>query len=320
MTPDALTDSLQLFLDVAEGGSFSAAARLHPLTPSAVSRRIDALERSVGCPLFNRTTHAVRLTSAGLAFSERARRILEQLHLARAEAVSLSHAPSGLIRIDAPAPFGRRHLAPAIADFLAAHPGLDVHLRLIGSFVDLQGDHLGEVDVVVRIGPIGDSRLVATPLAPMTRVVCASPAYLEQRGTPKTPAELTEHDGLDWDSLAPPFAWRFPIDGRLQQVKPRRLRMLTNNAETMLASALAGLGVAHLPTWLCSEYLQRGELVALFCENGLPEPEPSVVHALRLQREASPRVRLLLAFLKARFGFPPPWDRALTKAVLTTPQ
>ncbi|MNF32564.1 HTH-type transcriptional regulator DmlR [compost metagenome] len=311
MNPDALTDQLGLFLDVLESGSFSAAARRHPLTPSAVARRIDALERSLGSSLFSRSTHAVRATPAGQAFAERARRILAELHLARAEAVSLSSAPEGLIRIDAPAPFGRRHLAPAIAEFLVAYPGLDVQLRLIDSFIDLHGAHLGEVDLVLRIGPLADTRLVATALAPLVRVVCASPDYLARRGVPRSPGALLEHDGLDWDSLAPPYAWRFEIDGKLQICRPQRLRLTANNAETLLFGALAGLGVAHLPTWLISDYLLRGELLPLFCEAGLPAPEPSGIYALRLERETGSRSRLLLEFLKARFGPLPPWDLAL---------
>jgi DNA-binding transcriptional LysR family regulator len=311
MNPDALTDQLSLFLDVLETGSFSAAARRHPLTPSAVARRIDALERSLGSSLFTRSTHAVRATPAGLAFAERARRILAELHLARAEAVSLSSAPEGLIRIDAPAPFGRRHLAPAIAEFLVAYPGLDVQLRLIDSFIDLHGAHLGEVDLVLRIGPLADTRLVATALAPLVRVVCASPDYLARRGVARSPSELVEHDGLDWDSLAPPYAWRFEVDGKLQICRPKRLRLTANNAETLLFGALAGLGIAHLPTWLISDYLLRGELLPLFCETGLPAPEPSGIYALRLERETGSRSRLLLEFLKARFGPLPPWDLAL---------
>jgi DNA-binding transcriptional LysR family regulator len=311
MNPDLLTGQLELFLDVLACGSFSAAARRQQLTPSAVARRIGALEQALGSQLFQRTTHALQATPAALAFAERARRILDELRLARAEAVSLSSAPEGLIRIDAPAPFGRRHLAPAIAEFLVAYPGLDVQLRLIDSFVDLQGEHLGQVDLVLRIGPLADTRLVATPLAPMLRIACASPDYLKRRGTPTDPRQLPEHDGLDWDALAPPHAWRFAVDGQSRLIRPGRLRMTTNNAETLLCAARAGLGIAHLPTWLISEHLLGGELVPLFCPDGLPPAEPSGIYALRLPHATASRTRLLLEFLRNRFGPVPPWDLAL---------
>lgn len=311
MDANALTDQFKLFLDVLDTGSFSAAARLHALTPSAVARRIDSLERSLDCQLVSRSTHAIKPTTAGQAFAERARRIVQELHLARAEMTSLQNAPEGRIRIDAPAPFGRRHLAPALAEFLLAYPGVDIHLRLIDSFTDLQGEHLGEVDLVLRIGPLADTRLVATPLAPMMRIVCASPAYLERRGMPRTVAELPEHDGLDWDALAPTHAWRFEHEGKRQLLRPRRLRMVANNAEALLSGTLAGLGIAHLPSWLISEHLLRGELLPLFCENGLPMPEASGIYALRLTRETDSRSKLLVEFLKSRFGPIPPWDQAL---------
>ncbi|TLX59317.1 LysR family transcriptional regulator [Stutzerimonas nosocomialis] len=311
MQSDHLSDQLSLFLAVLESGSFSSAARQQALTPSSVARRIDALEATLGCQLVSRSTHAVRPTAAGLAFAERARRILQELQLARAEAAAHGSSPEGRIRIDAPAPFGRRHLAPALAEFLKAYPGVDIQLRLIDSFIDLQGEHLGEVDLVLRIGPLADTRLVATPLAPMIRVVCASPDYLNRRGVPLTPEELPEHDGLDWDSPAPPHAWRFEHEGRSRLLRPRRLRLVANNAEALLCGARAGLGIAHLPTWLISDQLQAGELQALFCENGLPSPEPSGIYALRLTREADSRTRLLLEFLKSRFGPTAPWDLAL---------
>lgn len=311
MDTTGLTDQFRLFLDVLDSGSFSAAARLHSLTPSSVARRIDALERSLDCQLVSRSTHVIKPTPAGQAFAERARRIVQELHLARAEMASLQSTPEGRIRIDAPAPFGRRHLAPAVADFLQAYPSVDIQLRLIDSFVDLQGEHLGEVDLVLRIGPLADTRLVATPLAPMIRIACASPSYLQRRGTPQTAAELPDHDGLDWDALAPSHAWRFEYQGKRRLLRPTRLRMVANNAEALLCGALAGLGIAHLPTWLISEHLVRGELLPLFCEGGLPEPEPSGIYALRLTREADSRSRLLLEFLKSRFGPIPPWDQAL---------
>lgn len=311
LQPDLLADQFALFLEVLERGSFSAAARSRGLTPSAVARRMDALEKALGSCLFNRSTHQVRPTAAALAFAERARRIVLELQLARAETAALETAPAGRIRIDAPAPFGRRHLAPALADFLPQYPQVDIQLRLIDSFVDPAGEHLGQVDLVLRIGPLADTRRVATPLSPMVRLACASPHYLARRGAPQTPDELADHEGLDWDGLAPAHAWRFEREGRTQTVRPGRLRLLTNNAEALLTGAIAGLGVAHLPTWLASDALLRGELVPLFCEAGLPEPEPSGIYALRMSRDADARTRLLLEFLKARFGPEAPWDQAL---------
>ncbi|QLF91980.1 LysR family transcriptional regulator [Pseudomonas sp. ABC1] len=311
MQPDRLASQLQLFLDILDHGSFSATARLHALTPSAVARRMDALEQSLGYRLFNRTTHVVKPTSAAQAFAIRARRIIHELNLARMESGQLDDAPQGNIRIDAPAPFGRRHLAPALAEFLTLYPQVDIQLQLIDSFIDLQGEHLGQVDLVLRIGPLADTRLVATPLAPMIRVVCASPAYLERRGLPETPDDLCQHDGIDWDTLAPPQAWRFERAGKTYTSRPGRMRLQANNAEALLCGALAGLGIAHLPTWLISEHLLRGELLPLFCQDGLPATEASGVYALRLTREANARSHLLLNFLKNRFGPVPPWDRSL---------
>ena len=311
MQADPLSDQFRLFLDILDSGSFSAAGRLHGLTPSTVARRIDALEHTLGCQLVSRSTHAIKPTAAGQVFAERARRIVRELQLARAEVTSLQNAPRGRIRIDAPAPFGRRHLAPALADFLRIYPEVDIQLRLIDSFIDLRGEHLGEVDLVLRIGPLADTRLVATPLAPMVRVLCASPEYLAWRGAPQDVSQLPEHDGLDWDALAPPHAWRFEHEGKLQLLRPGRMRMVANNAEALLSGTLAGLGIAHLPTWLIGDHLVRRELLPLFCENGLPPPEPSGIYALRLTREADSRSRLLLEFLKSRFSPVPPWDQAL---------
>jgi DNA-binding transcriptional LysR family regulator len=171
--------------------------------------------------------------------------------------------------------------------------------------------NLGKVDLVLRAGQMADTRLVATPLASMVRIACASPEYLQRRGVPTDPAQLIEHDGLDWDGLAPPFAWRFERDGQMHLHRPARIRMGANNAEALVCGALAGLGIAHLPTWLTSEYLLRGELLPLFCEHGLPPPETTGIYALRLEQQPNPRSRLLLEYLKTRFSPIPPWDLAL---------
>ena len=222
----------------------------------------------------------------------------------------LSSAPEGLIRVDAPAAFGRRHLAPAIADFLAAYPGLDVQLRLIDSFVDLHGSHLGEVDLILRAGPWPTPAWWPHPW----RTWCALPApapptwpAAAYRPAPANCRSTTAWTGTDWL----PFAWRFTVDGQARLYRPARMRMAANNAETLLFGALAGLGIAHLPTWLISDYLLRGELVPLFCDNGLPPAESSGIYAMRLAHETNSRSRLLLEFLKSRFSPIPPWDLAL---------
>lgn len=124
---------------------------------------------------------------------------------------------------------------------------------------------------------------------------------------------MNEHDGLDWDGLAPPFAWRFHLDGQLQLHRPARIRLSANNAEALVCGALAGLGIAHLPTWLASEYLLRGELLPLFCDNGLPEAESAGIYALRMGQQTHSRSRLLLEYLKTRFNPVPPWDLALQR-------
>ncbi len=265
MNPNQLTEQLGLFLDVLESGSF------FPPPPVVIHLRhrrwhdvlIAWKTRSAASCSFAAPMPCVR-PRPGWLFAERARRIVAELRLARAEAVSLSSAPEGLIRVDAPAAFGRRHLAPVIADFLTLYPGLDVQLHLIDSFVDMQGSNLGKVDLVLRAGQMADTRLVATPLASMVRIACASPDYLQRRGLPTDPAQLVDHDGLDWEGLAPPFAWRFERDGQMHLHRPARIRMSANNAEALVCGALAGLGIAHLPTWLASEYLLRGELLPLF--------------------------------------------------------
>ena len=297
------------FLRVAELGSFSAAARQFGTTPSAVSRQVSRLEKHLGVQLLQRTTRQLRLTEAGDAAFVQCSALAAAAQEVMDVAQQLAGTPRGSLCVSAPKAFARHVLHPLLLRFLVQWP--DVQLHLIDSFVDMQGAHLGKVDLVLRAGLMADTRLVATPLASMVRIACASPAYLKRRGTPTHPGELGDHDGLDWDGLAPPFAWRFTVDGQQQAHRPQRVRMSSNNAEALVDGALAGLGIAHLPTWLISQYLLRGELLPLFCDDGLPRPEASGIYALRLEQQANSRSRLLLEYLKSRFSPMPPWDLAL---------
>ncbi|WP_322088016.1 LysR family transcriptional regulator [Burkholderia sp. BCC1999] len=302
---DFLTPHLALFVDVVDQQSFSAAARRLGVAASSVTRRIDRLEAQLGIRLLHRTTHALRPTEAGQLLYGRATRMLAELRGLQEDLHSQRDEPSGLLRVDCPAPFGRRHLMAALAAFMQCHPALQVDLVLTDSMVDLQGARLGsDVDLAVRIGPLEDTRLVATVLAPQRRVLCASTAYLARRGEPESPDALAGHDCLAWHGAPPPGAWRF---GERRHV-PAQPRFRSNHSEALLEAALEGLGLAHLPTWLAGDALRDGRLRAVLPQYAAT-PEPATIHVLRQQARGSARTSKLVAFLVSWFA-QPAWDAA----------
>jgi len=302
---DFLSPHLALFVDVVDQQSFSAAARRLGVAASSVTRRIDRLETQFGIRLLHRTTHALRPTEAGQLLYGRATRMLAELRGLQEDLHSQHDEPSGLLRVDCPAPFGRRHLMAALAAFMQRHPALQVDLVLTDSLVDLQGAGLGsDVDLAVRIGPLEDTRFVATVLAPQRRVLCASAAYLARRGEPESPDALAGHDCLAWHGAPPPGAWRF---GERRHV-PAQPRFRSNHSEALLEAAIDGLGLAHLPTWLAGGALRDGRLRTV-----LPQftaaPEPATIHVLRQQARGTARASRLVAFLATWFA-QPAWDAA----------
>ncbi|ABB07182.1 LysR family transcriptional regulator [Burkholderia lata] len=302
---DFLSPHLALFVDVVDQQSFSAAARRLGVAASSVTRRIDRLETQLGIRLLHRTTHALRPTEAGQLLYGRATRMLAELRGLQEDLHSQHAEPSGLLRVDCPAPFGRRHLMAALAAFMQRHPALQVDLVLTDSMVDLQGARLGsDVDLAVRIGPLEDTRFVATVLAPQRRVLCASAAYLARRGEPESPDALAGHDCLAWHGAPPPGAWRF---GERRHV-PAQPRFRSNHSEALLEAAIDGLGLAHLPTWLAGDALRDGRLRAVLPEFAAA-PEPATIHVLRQQARGTARASRLVAFLATWFA-QPAWDAA----------
>jgi DNA-binding transcriptional LysR family regulator len=187
---------IQAFVDSATRGSLSAAARAESVTPAVIGRRLDALEARLGVKLLLRTTRKLSLTFEGQAFLEDCQRILNELANAEA-AVSLGGIrASGHLKVSAPAGFGRRHLAPLVAAFMDANPGVTVRLDLTDRLVDLLNEG---VDCAVRIGDMADSSLASSKLGEMRRVVVASPVYLARHGVPRTPADLAHHNCLSLD-------------------------------------------------------------------------------------------------------------------------
>ena len=299
--------ALEAFAKVAETQSFSEAARRLRSSKSAVSRHVAALEASLGARLFHRTTRSLTLTEAGRDYFARASRILADLDEADASVSQLQAAPRGRLRVNAPMSFGFLHLAPALGDFLARYPEVELDVTLSDRFVDLVDEG---VDVAVRIGSLTDSSLVARRLAGIRRVLCASPDYLARHGVPQTPDDLKSHDCLSNTNITITREWRFirPDDGAPWPVEVKG-RMIANSGDLLRVAALHGHGFVHLPTFIVGDDLRAGTLVSVL--------EPYVAQDLTLNavyptaRHLSPKVRAFVDFLAERFGGDKPyWDAA----------
>jgi DNA-binding transcriptional LysR family regulator len=295
--------ALEAFVRVAETGSFSEAARQLRTSKSAVSRHVAALEADLGVRLLQRTTRSLTLTEAGRGYVERASRILSDLVEADQSVSRMQDAPRGHLRISAPMSFGFLHLASAIPDFLARHDEVKIELTMSDRFVDLVDEGF---DLAVRIGSLQDSSLVARRLAPIRRVICASPAYLRLRGTPTSPDDLKAHDCIGYSGAGPPQEWRF-VDaaGRPWPVAVGG-RLTANNGDAVRAAALGGTGIASLPTFIVGRDLKDGRLAA-FLDTFVPQ-DLSLNAVYPHARHLSPKVRAFVDFLAERFGPQPYWD------------
>jgi DNA-binding transcriptional LysR family regulator len=304
----SLLEDMTVFVRAVEAASFSGAAQRLGLAKSVVSRRIRSLEARLGTSLFHRTTRRLSLTETGQAYYERARRILADIIEAEEVARRLQSELKGTLKVAAPMSFGLLHLSPAVADFLVAHPQLEIDLDLNDRRVDLVNE--GH-DLAIRIGKLADSSLIARRLAPCRHVVCASPAYLQARGEPRSPEELEDdrHDCLLYRNRTISNEWRFRIGGEWRSLRVRATRLGVNNGDVLRDAAIAGIGLVVLPTFIVSEALRRGDLKAVLCDFELDDP---AIHAVwPPNRELSAKVRAFVDFLSERFGGTPYWDAAL---------
>jgi len=299
--------ALGTFAKVVELNGFSAAARDLGLSKSAVSKLVACLEDEMGARLLNRTTRRLSLTEAGLAFYQGAQRVLAEAEAAEAAVTHLSAAPRGVLRVNAPMSFGQRHIAPALPAFMAEFPELAVELDLNDRAVDLIEEGY---DVALRIMRLTDSSLIARRLAPSRSILCAAPAYLERRGTPLRPEDLARHDCLVYSYQSSGKHWVFQGPGGARRVRvPGRLR--ANNGEALLQAALGGLGIALLPSFICGEAVRAGQLRQLMPEwNERGEIDVNLVYPAN--RNLSPKVRVFIDYLAARFGEHPYWDEGLS--------
>lgn len=291
---------LEIFSRVATTGSMSAAGRALGLSPAVVSKRIKRLEERLGTRLLQRTTRQVSLTEAGHGFHERILGILAGIEEAEAFVSGRAGTMRGVLRISAPTSFGRMHVAPHLMPFMEANPELTVNLVLTDDFSDIVGEAF---DLAIRIGELEDSSLVARRLAPVRRVLTASPAYLKRRGAPRTIADLAQHTCL------PPHSqdvWRLEGPEGAVTYRPQGA-LITNSSEVVREAVTAGMGIALRSTWDIGPELRDGRLVQV-----LPQYEGSrnvVLSAIYASRQFLPaKVRVFIDYLADLYGPTPYWE------------
>lgn len=295
-------EAMSMLLTVAEKGSLSAAGRVLHVPLATLSRKISDLEALLGARLLIRTTRKLTLTDAGIAYVAAARRILDQVEDAEREAAGEFTAPKGELVMTAPIMFGRLHVLPVVADFLATFPEINIRLILADRNVDLVGDH---VDMAVRIGKLPDSSMVATQIGVMRTVTCASPPLLAGHGIPQKPEDLLRFPCVTVDAPMPSLAWRFqgPRAGATLDI-PILPRLTVTTAEAAAQAAIRNVGVTRLLRYQVAEALERGELQIILEAYELETAPVHLVHASRGQMPlkmrrfldfAAPRLKQVLS-------------------------
>ena len=295
-------EELQNFVHVVDAGSITRAAdRLH-IAKSAVSRRLQDLEVRLGVRLLNRTTRRMTLTDAGQQIYDRSNQLLADIDEMEAAIVSSDAALKGRIRLAAPTVFGRRHLAPAIIDFLQLHPAIEFDIE----FNDRQIDIIDEgFDLAVRIAKLRDSSMKARRIARISAVVAASPDYWDKHGRPRRPADLARHRCLHY-AYQSSTTWRYR-NPRGQAGAVRLPSVLqANNGDFILQAALAGLGVIRQPRFICHEAITSGALEPVF--SSYEWLDVAAYAVFPDTRQLARRLRVFIDFLAERWGDTPTWE------------
>lgn len=284
-------DDLKTFVEVADAGGVSAAARRFGVSKSIVSRRLVRLEADLGIQLLARTTRGAALTEAGATFRDYAARACAEIDTAR-DAILPAGDLRGRLRVAAPLTFGPTHFAPMLAEMARRHPQLHIQTCYTDRFVDLVAEGY---DCAIRVGYIPDSSLIARRVGPIFGKLVASPDYVRVHGSPGTPQDVIEHEAL----MQGTEAWQF-IDGdKIITVRPQG-RFKADHGTALMAAAIAGLGIAWLPDGLTHEHLVSGALVAIMTDYPLP---PAGAYVIRPPGEhPSRKVRVLTELLIEHCG------------------
>jgi DNA-binding transcriptional LysR family regulator len=305
MTVPSDLKGIVTFVHVVEAGSFTRAAeRLH-VTKSAVGKAVAHIEAQLGVRLFNRTTRSLSLTGEGQTYYEACRRALAEIDTAQAALAAHRQVPSGRLRVDLPMAFGRRCVAPILFDIAARYPDLAFEI----SFNDRRVDPIEEgIDLVVRLGELEDTpSLAARRIYIQRAAICASPAYLDRAGRPKTVDDIAAHAAVVYGRDGRHSPWQM-IDTKGRRSFTPTARLVLGHGEPLLDAALAGCGLAFLPTWLAGEHLRRGELETVLSDRCV---ETGPAYAVwPVTRSLAPKIRVVVDALLAAFARPH-WDEGL---------
>ncbi|ALL65411.1 Transcriptional regulator, LysR family [Paraburkholderia caribensis MBA4] len=288
--------SMEVFVAVVEAGSLTAAAERFDLSSAMVGKHIRSLETQLSTRLLTRTTRRQSLTEIGRQYYEQCRRILADVKAAESLAEAMTSAPRGTLKVTVPLAYGVEVFSPAMTDYLNQYPEVSLELDLSNRVFDLVEEGF---DAAVRIGRLPDSSLVARPLKPYRMRACASPAYLQRMGTPKTPADLLRHECLGFLHWGREGLWRLDGDAESDyQLRPGRFR--ANNGQALKMAALRGFGLVLQPEALLANEIGQGTLVSVL-EDYLPDGAP--VHLIYPRdRQPTPKLTSFIDFVIERFG------------------
>ncbi len=248
--------ALRLFVSMVEEGGVSRGGKRLGLPQSTSSRMISQFEKRLGVKLLQRSTRKLSLTEAGAIYFERARNIVTELDEASDVIRGLSKTPSGLLRVTAPAAFGRLYIAPYLDEFHKSYSEISIGLSLSDDLEDLIGRGF---DVAIRVGNLVDSNLIARKISQSESVLCSSPTYLQRNGCPQEPADLKMHNCLQYRSSPGNNCWRLQQGGKVDEITVSG-SLFSNSGEALLSAAINDLGIVHLPRWLVNNALEKTSL------------------------------------------------------------
>jgi len=296
-------NEMEALVEVVETGSFTEAAKRLRLSPSAISKLISRLEDRLGTRLLQRTTRKIALTAEGRAYAEQVRGILAEIDAIETSVGGATAEPRGLLRVNVAHGFGMSQIVPAIPDFIARYPQVDVRLTFTDHFVDLlaEGD-----DIAIRLGESRDEYLIARKLADYTRMICGAPAYFERYGIPKTPADLANHRAVLSSNVDLLNTWPMRWPGGRRERITMKGHVISNSGDALYRLALDGMGLGYTADFLVYDDIAAGRLVEVLSDY-LDRQVWPIYAVYPARKHLAAKVRAFVDFLVERFSPHPPW-------------